>query len=79
MELFPLEKCFFYLVTEEGYIRNEPNSDEPHLRVTAWKYWVSDFSRGLVCTLCVCVLFFRAKLSSLAYPVVLWEERHHLV
>ena len=41
--------------------------------------------QGDQCALCVCVcvcvyvLFFRAKLSSLAYFVVLWEERHHLV
>lgn len=77
-------KCFSYLAAEEGYIRNGPDSDEPHLRVSTWKSWVSDFKIHIgdpVCIFCVCasVLFFRAKLSSLAYFLVRWEERHYLV
>lgn len=79
MELFPLEKCFFYLVAEEGCVRNEPNSDEPPSELQPGNIGCLIFQGAGVHFVCACVLFSRAKLSSLAYPVVLWEERPHLV
>lgn len=56
MELFPLEKCFFYLVAEEGCIRNEPNSDEPPSELQPGNIGCLIFQGGW-CALCVCVCF----------------------
>lgn len=65
MELFLLGKSFSAywemkdtLEMEES---DEPDSDAPHLRVSSWRFWISDFSEGPIFMLCVCAstLFFK--------------------
>lgn len=65
MELFLLGKYFsaFWEMkdTLEMEESDEPDSDAPHLRVSSWRFWISDFSEGPICMLCVCAstLFFK--------------------
>lgn len=55
-------------------------SDEPYLRVSSWKSWVSDFAGGPRC-ICVCVrlsFVFQSK-ALLSLACVVLEESYHLV